>query len=254
MGQGLIVALVTTVLGCSGMFATSRLAASGYLVEIGNKRIWMDAGAGTWRHLLERMHYADLDGIILSHRHPDHVTDLFQAYHARRYGGPEPLDPIPLWAPQETIDRITAFIAELDVSFDMHAVRAGDSFDYDGARIAFFSMVHPAETVGVRIERDGVVVAYSADTGPDGDLEALAAGADVFLCEATFQDADRGWTGHMSASQAGTAAARAEAAKLVLTHLRPGLDVALSIEEARRTAEGVEVELAADGQRLEISA
>lgn len=245
-------ALVTTVLGSSGIFATPERAASGYLVEFGTTRLWMDAGAGTWRHLLEKIAYPELDAVILSHRHPDHVTDVFQAYHARQYGGVEPLAPIPLWAPQETLDCITAYLSELDLSFDMRAVKGGDSIDYGGATIRFFTMAHSAETVGVRIEHDGATVAYSADTGPDGELQGLAAQADVFLCEATFQDSDTGWMGHMSASQAGTATTEAGAAKLVLTHLRPGRDFSLSLSEAQRTCKSAEVQLATDGQRLEI--
>ncbi|MDQ4142263.1 MAG: MBL fold metallo-hydrolase [Actinomycetota bacterium] len=254
MGQGLAdMGFVTTVLGSSGIFATPERAASGYLVEFGETRLWMDAGAGTWRHLLSNIAYPDLDAVILSHRHPDHVTDVFQAYHARQYGGPEPLARIPLWAPQETLESITAYLGELDSSFDLCAVKGGDSIDYAGATISFFSMAHSAETVGIRIEYDGGTLAYSADTGPDGELQGLAARADVFLCEATFQDSDGGWMGHMSASQAGAATAEAGAAKLVLTHLRPGRDFALSLAEAQRTCGGAQVQLAVDGQRLEIA-
>ncbi len=246
-------AFSATVLGCSGVFATEERAASGFLVELNSKRIWMDAGGGTWRNLLQRIHYPEVDAIILSHRHPDHVSDVFQAYHARQYGGPDPLDPIPLWAPQETIDHITAYLGELGASFDLHPVKGGESLEYEGARIEFFSMFHPAETVGVRIEHTGGVLAYSADTGPQADLQALAAQADVFICEATFQDSDGGWLGHMSASQAGAAAAEAGAAKLLLTHIRPGKNFDLSLDEARRPCGQAEVELAADFQRLEIS-
>ncbi len=245
--------LAVTILGSSGMYGTLERAASGYLVEVAGARIWIDAGGGTWRNLLQHVHYAEIDGVILTHRHPDHVIDIFQAFHARHYGGREPLDSIPLWAPQETIERITAFSSELSRAFAMTKVTAGDEVPVDGAAISFFAMAHPTETVGVRVEHGGSVLAYSADTGPTSNLRLLAKGADVFICEATLQDADPEWEGHMKASEAGTAAVDAGAAHLVLSHLPPGRDLGLTLAEAQRTCQGIAVELAGDGRRLEIS-
>ena len=65
-----------TVLGSSGMFPTSERACAGYLVEIGDKKIWLDAGSGSWRNLVKTCSYAELDGVILTHRHPDHHSAL----------------------------------------------------------------------------------------------------------------------------------------------------------------------------------
>jgi ribonuclease BN (tRNA processing enzyme) len=77
------VKIKVTVLGSSGVFATRDRACAGYLVDLGDAKIWMDAGAGTWRNLITQMDYTQLDGVLLSHRHPDHTSDVYQAYHAR---------------------------------------------------------------------------------------------------------------------------------------------------------------------------
>jgi ribonuclease BN (tRNA processing enzyme) len=74
------------------------------------------------------------------------------------------------------------------------------------------------------------------------------------LCEATLQDADEPWYGHMSASQAGAAAADLGVDRLLLTHLPPGRDPDVSLAQARAACGRVQAELAAEGQRLEISA
>jgi ribonuclease BN (tRNA processing enzyme) len=248
---GQTVTLAVTVLGSSAMFATRERAASGYLLEVGDSRVWLDAGAGTWQHLLGIMRYEDIDGIILTHRHPDHTTDFFQAFHARHYGETQPLPPIPLWAPAETIDCVQAFCPDIKESFELHAVSGGQSIDLNAAAVLFLNMEHPPETVGVRVETERFVLAYSADTGPDADFPSLAGGADLFLCESTFQDSDGPWSGHMRASQAGSVAAEVGVRRLVLTHLPPRRDVGVSLAEARRNAADVEVELAMDGQRLE---
>lgn len=244
--------LTVTVLGSSGMYATMERACAGYLVDTGEGEILLDCGAGTWRNLLSRTDYRSLAGVILSHRHPDHVSDLFQLFHARRYGSDGSLPPIPLWAPAETLERLTGFAKELDESFELHSVSPGDVLEIAGAGFGYHLMAHPPTTVGVRVQKDGAVFAYSSDTGPSGDLDALAADADVFVCEATLQDSDDTWEGHMSASQAGAAAARAGAKKLVLTHLPPGRDAGLSLTEAHKSSGGCEVQIATDGLKVRV--
>lgn len=241
-----------TVLGSSGMFATTQRACAGYLVETDGLRLWLDAGAGAWRNLLEQVPYASIDGVILTHCHPDHTTDVFQALHARQYGGPEPLPPIPLWAPQETLDRLRGFDHGIDESFKLVRVSAGDRIEVGDVTFDFVGMAHPRETVGTRITRGRGVLAYSADTGPAADLRALAERAELFICEATLQDSDRLWEGHLSARQAGSIAADLQVGQLLLTHLPPGRDVLLSLAQAQATAGDVAVALAMDGQRFEV--
>jgi ribonuclease BN (tRNA processing enzyme) len=245
--------LAITVLGSSGMFATAERACAGYLVEIGDKRIWMDAGAGTWQHLLRYMDYADLDGVLLTHRHPDHTTDVFMAYHARWLGGPEPLEPIPLWAPAETLELVSAFYDVTEEGFTLHEIDDGGSLEMDDARIRFVRMAHPPHTLGVRIERGDSVVAYSADGGEEADFAGLAGEAGLFICESTLQDRDDLWYGHLRASQAGRIASDVGARLTVLTHLPPGRNHEESLAEAQ-AAGNADVLLAFDGLRLEVKA
>jgi ribonuclease BN (tRNA processing enzyme) len=202
-------------------------------------------------NLLRSIEYRAIDAILLTHRHPDHVSDVFMAYHAREYGTEESLDPIPLWAPQETIDAIVGLVPFLEESFVLKSIQPGDKISVGRATLRFVEMVHPPDTVGVRIEHEDAVVAYTADTGPTADLEDLASGADLFICEATMQG-DDSWEGHMNARQAGEAAAQSEVAKLVLTHLPPGKDVGLTLSEAQASCGGITVQLADDGQRHEV--
>ncbi|MDQ3784294.1 MAG: MBL fold metallo-hydrolase [Actinomycetota bacterium] len=244
--------LAVTVLGSSGMFATIERAASGYLLEVDGRRIWLDAGAGTWRNLLRLTEYADLDGVILSHVHPDHSTDVFQCYHARTFGEPEPLPVIPLWAPAQVIDRVSSFAEEVDGAFDLRAIAAGESFSIGDAQVTLFEMAHPVETVAVRIEHEDLILAYTADTGIDGDLATLAEGAGLLISEATLQDSDGAYEGHLSARQAAEVARKAGVTRLVLTHLPPGRDLRVSLAEARAAAPDVHAVLAADGERYEV--
>lgn len=235
------------------MWATPERACAGYLLDLDGSKVLLDCGAGVWRNLQAQVDPTSIEGVILSHRHPDHVSDVFQIFHSRLYGGEAPLPEIPLWAPAETLERLTAFSKELDQAFHLSSISAGDNISIGGAELAFFPMAHPPDTVGVRIQMDGAAFAYSSDTGPTADLDALAQGADVFVCEATLQDSDDPWEGHMRASQAGEAGARAGARKIVLTHLPPGRDAGLSLAEAHKASGEADVQLAADGLNLEVT-
>jgi ribonuclease BN (tRNA processing enzyme) len=246
------VSCVFTVLGSSGMYATVERAASGYLLETEGKRVWIDAGPGTWRNLQARCDWRDVDAVVLSHRHPDHTTDLFQMFHARQYGDPEPKPPIPLHAPQEALDRLVSFTDGLVESFDLVPIDEDDEIEFGGTRFTFTRMAHPADTLGVRLEHSGSVLAYTADTGPEADFKALARDADFFFCEATFQVEDEEWEGHLHAALAGKIAAEQGCRHLVLTHLPPGRDLSLSLEQATATAGDAEVILAEDGLRFDL--
>ena len=242
-----------TPLGCSAMYATAENAASGYLVDLDGFKLWMDCGGGTWQKLVSLMDFADVSGVLLTHRHPDHTIDLFQLFHARLYGERD-LRSIPLWAPEEAVARITGFSTELEETFDITTVEAGAVIDIGGAKALLVEMKHSVQTCGVRIEHEGAVLAYTADTGPDSDFRTLAADANVFICEATFQDSDQPWwEGHMSATQAGRVAAEVSASRLVLTHLPPGRDPQVSLDEATREAGSASVQLAVPGVAIEVA-
>ena len=243
--------LAVTVLGSSAMYASLDRAASGYLLEVDDTTLWLDAGGGTWRNLLSVTDYRSLDGIVLTHRHPDHTIDVFQAFHARAYGDTEPLPPLPLWAPSETLTHLNGFTNDLIKAFTPIAISDASVLELGSARLTFTSMAHPAETLGVRVETGSGVLAYSADSGPGADFRRLGADADVFICEATFQDSDEEWEGHLRASQAAAVASEIGARSLVLTHLPHERDLEMSLKEARAAGE-VEVLLAQDHMRIEV--
>jgi ribonuclease BN (tRNA processing enzyme) len=108
-------------------------------------------------------------------------------------------------------------------------------------------------TLGVRIEAGGQVLGYTADTGPTPELEPLAEGAGLLVAEASWQEdgTDRPPI-HLTAREAGEAATRAAAGRLMLTHIRPYLDWQRSRQEAA-DAFGGEVMVAAEGETVAVS-
>ncbi len=247
-----------TVLGCSGTYPAAGQPASGYLVEWGGATIWVDAGPGTFDALSERTEPGELDAVVVSHRHPDHCTDLFALYHYLAFG-PGGRVPVAVFVPEGAADHLAAFTGGDTGSgafrrlLDFRTVGDGDTAAVGGLTLRFASASHSVPTVGVRLEAGGRSLAYSADTGPGGGVPGLAEGADVFLCEATYQDprSQHDYPYHLTASEAGAMAREAGAARLILTHLPPALDAQRSMGEAA-TAYGSEVELAVPGMEVHV--
>ncbi len=86
------------------------------------------------------------------------------------------------------------------------------------------------------VERPGQVVAFVMDTAWCEGALALAEGADLLVCEATFASSEAGLAaarGHLTASDAGRLAAESGARRLLLTHFsRRYQDVQALVEEA----------------------
>src|SRR5690606_3321297 len=74
----------------------------------------------------------------------------------------------------------------------------------------------------VRLSAQGRSLVYSADSGESEELVGLAAGANLFLCEATLTAEEQAPPGlHLNAQQAGEHAARAGVERLLVTHVPP---------------------------------
>ncbi len=80
----------------------------------------------------------------------------------------------------------------------------------------------------------------------------MARDADLFVAEATYQDASSKAFFHMSATQAAEHAKAAGAKRLMLTHILPTLDREVSRDEAAAAFDGV-IDLAEDGTTIEIA-
>jgi len=105
--------------------------------------------------------------------------------------------------------------------------------------------------LGFRLETDGVVFAYTGDTGPTHDVEKLARGADLLLSEATWQDREDLLPFHLSARQAAIHAREAGVGGLVLTHIWPTLDTDVSRAQAAEEYHGP-LDVAVEGASFEV--
>jgi ribonuclease BN (tRNA processing enzyme) len=248
-----------TVLGSSGAYPAAGGAASGYLLQHDGASIALDFGTGALANLQRHIPQERLDAIVLSHEHMDHCLDLYPMYVARFFSR-EPVDTLPLYAPPGTLDRIAALEdeqgrRELRGVFDLHEVEAGSEFDVGPFRIATRLLPHWVPNSGMRISTDGEVLCYTGDTGPSDEIEAIARDADLLVIEASWQDHDlerKLQPFHLTARQGAEHAARAGAARMVLSHFWPGMDREVSREQASEAFDG-ELLLASEGMTVEVA-
>lgn len=243
------------VLGASGSWPAPGGATSGYLLSHEGYNLWIDMGTGTLARVQEHVSHAQVHAAVISHSHPDHYVDLHTLFYARFFH-PEPLAPLPVFMPSEAFDRISCAVgqrtaAAMRETFDVREVEPGASFDLGPFRLQTRPMRHTVPTLGLRVEADGQVLAYTGDTAPTEEIEAIARESALLLAEATYLDVDQRAPLHLSARRAGEFAARSAAARLVLTHLWPTIDPERARTEAMATFPG-RVTLAVEGLRLDL--
>jgi ribonuclease BN (tRNA processing enzyme) len=244
------------VLGAQGTWPGAGGENCGYLITQDGYHLWVDAGTGTFARLQQVIDVDAVGAMLITHGHPDHFMDIIPTFYARHYGGlGEP--GLPLWSPGGFTDIAAMLVEEqgrnvMAEAYSFETAEAGKVFELGPFRITPFEMQHIGVlTLGYRLQTDGAVLAYTGDTGVCDAAIELAADADLFLSEATYQNHSTLYPFHLSAAQAGEVASKAGVNHLVLTHLTPELDHLVSIREAAETFQGP-IDIAVPGMVLEV--
>lgn len=235
---------------------------SSFLVSAGPSRALLDCGPGTLALLKERDLAGELDAIVISHMHQDHMLDLlpYARYRALRalYRGTEVWKRPRLFVPREgglrTLLALSAvWFGDRDVyedAFDLVEYDEGDRANLGALEITFRRTLHSSPCFAPRVTDGRSTVFYSGDAGYASNLASHAGGADLMVCDATFLRPDPHWTdrkGHMTGELAGKLAAEAGAKRLVLVHLGPDRSEHVPNLEKAKAAFGGVVDLGQAG-------
>jgi ribonuclease BN (tRNA processing enzyme) len=232
-----------TVIGCSPAWPNPGGACSGYLVD---DRLLLDCGPGVLAKLREREPWPTVEAIAITHLHLDHWGDLVPWVWGNLFGPGRDSRPA-LWLPPGSREALKPLLARLgsedmlDRAFEVTEYESRRPFTTAGLEVTAIPVVHYSiDAYGFRVQGDSRLFAYSGDSGPCPALTEIAAGADLFLCEATLERGelegdDRGHLDVDEAVEAGSGAKR-----LVLTHRPRELPVPDGIEMAY---DGLELEL-----------
>jgi ribonuclease Z len=193
----------------------------------------------------------DLDGLIVTHHHPDHIYGvpilLMNLWLLGRRGT------FPIYGPQKTLQVIQGIMDLyerdtwpdfLDIDFrEIPLVPDTPVISDKVISISASPVAHVIPAIGLRMtnQQTGKVLAYTSDTMRDPRAVHLARDADILIHEATGE-----YFGHSTGSDAAHDALEANAKRLVLIHY-PAVrgDPQAVLEEAKSFFQG-SVELAED--------
>ena len=236
-----------TVLGKSPSWQDVDGACSGYLIQGGGQVVLLDCGPGVFAKLRKHVAYEDVDAVVISHLHADHILDLVTFASGIRYRPWPGEPPRPrLLAPPggpEAFAQVCAGAGmtadHLELAFELSVYDPAEALALGALAVRFQPVPHYIPANAVEFAEGEARFTFGADCGPSQALCEFAAGTDLLMLEATLPEPeppdDRG---HLTALEAGEHAARAGARQLVLTHFTAELGAVRLVAEARRSFDG----------------
>jgi ribonuclease BN (tRNA processing enzyme) len=263
-----------TVLGKSPSWQDAGGACSGYLVRDEDTVLLLDCGNGVFSKLRSHIDYVDVDAVVISHLHADHMLDLVPYSYALTYAPrQQPVAIPPFWEgtdnpakPQlhvpaggrETFRRIVGAWGNEDLienAFELREYDSAEVLSVGTMEIRFHPVPHylPTHAIGVRSLGNGAGrMVYGADCSPTEELVEFARDTDLLIIEATLPRPERdGVRGHLTPAEAGDHGRRAGAHRLVITHISDEMDQEWARAEAESTFGGA-VDVAREGATYEL--
>ena len=256
-----------TILGGAAAWPNPGQGCSSYLVSSDAAQIVLDCGPDTLHVLRAQMNYADVDAVIISHLHSDHMLDLIPWRYGLKYGATRATHLLPLWLPPGGIDWLRRLGSALatpgdaeddfwDSAFDLREFDPSEALTIADLSITFAPTQHFIPCFAIRINHpSGRSLTYSSDLGVIDSLVAFAHGSTTLLVEATevthAPSVAVEQRGHITAEEAGQLGTLAQVESIVLTHLwceRPTTDV---LDAARSTFTG-DLSIATAGLRINV--
>lgn len=251
-----------TILGRSPASPNPGEACAGYLVEGGGSRVLVDIGPGVVAQLLRRHHPDELDAIVVSHMHADHMLDLVTLRYVYPWRGHPKEQRLRVILPPGSADQVLDLARgagnprHFEDAFQLSEHDGSSALAFEGMTLTPVETMHFIPCWGFRAEADGKLLGYTADTGPCDAVSTIADGSDLFLSEATLRTLDEDaqppeQRGHLLPEEAGRAARDAGARRLMLTHLPADGDGSWA-RTAASDAYGADAEIAEPARTYEI--
>jgi ribonuclease BN (tRNA processing enzyme) len=259
-----------TVLGKSPSWQDAGGACSGYLVQHEGTTLLVDCGNGVFGKLRRFVDYVDVDAVVLSHLHADHMLDLVPYSYALTYAPRQQPVPVHIWPGTDTparpplhappgaravFRRIVGAWGNEDLienAFDLQEYDPSSTLSVGPLTLRFCFVPHFVPTWAIEISVAGRRFTYGADSSPSPALIEFAKDTDFLIMEATRPRPERtGIRGHLTPGEAGEHGRQAGARRLVITHVSDELGERWAREEAERTF-GASVEVAREGAVYEL--
>ncbi|MEJ2264044.1 MAG: ribonuclease Z [Anaerolineales bacterium] len=246
-----------TVLGAGTCIPHENFSTAGYLVMLDGFPLLLDAGPGTIARMAAHgVSYQELDVVLITHLHPDHVLDLLTLLQAN--------NATPGWSRQKSLtiigcQGIQTFLEAQFRLFDglepeTYSLKiyemGAELINFESWNVTSVFSMHTPASLAYRISHQGKALVYSGDAASPDNLTHLAREASLLLCECSLP---RGWetADHLSPQQIGILAQKARVERVVLTHRYPQSIEADVVSDVKAYFDG-EVMAAIDGWSTEV--
>ena len=205
-----------TLLGTGTCQIEFERRASSVLLELDETYILFDCGHGVVQRLLERgiRHY-QVEHVILSHFHPDHVSDLIPFLHAGAYSQRDPRSKdVHIYGPvgvQRLVDGLMNIygldFSQLSFQVHTHEIAAGP-FTVSGHPFEFVSLP-PAGNHGIRFSHGNKTYALTGDSHFHNEEIVFLQAADLAVID----------SGHLTDAEIVALASISQTNVIVCSHL-----------------------------------
>jgi len=259
-----------TILGSGTSIIKKDRLAPGYLIELDSgESLLFDCGGTVAQRFVDiNFDYTNLNHILISHPHPDHMGGLISLLHCLA------LKSMYSKMAREKTRKKTLFlhgypgfvkayktlrktiIAESIETYPLEVIEYKDEkIKYPEFVLETKVVLHAEklfDSIALRLEADKKVFVYSGDSKYCRQLIGLAKDADLALFDSASEEEGLGTKGyHMTPQGAGRAAQEAGVKKLVLTHHYDIKPLQKVLKEARKYFSG-EIVVAEDLMRIKI--
>lgn len=189
--------------------------------------ILLDCGSGAISRLQHYVRPENLDAIVLSHLHNDHMCDLLPlAYYLQ-----VKCVKLDLFMPQcdcpqadfiKTLDCYN--IKYYDESTKViigHEKNNGEKLNTGSMNLSFFKMIHPLLSFAVKVSCGGKTLFYSGDTTINNNITQNIGDCDILLMDGG--KADGSSAQHMSLAEIVNIAEKSKI-QTIVTHINPSLE------------------------------
>ncbi|MCD6319472.1 MAG: MBL fold metallo-hydrolase [Candidatus Desulfofervidaceae bacterium] len=238
--------LEVIVIGSGTGVPSLKRASPALVVKTYQTCILLDSGPGTLRQLLKvNIHFSNLDVILYTHLHPDHITDLIHFLFACKYTPAFTREkPVFIFGPRgflsfyEQLEKAFGhWIAVPEDKVSLSEISSPSIWAHEDVIITPFATFHTENSQGYILQSEGKKVVYTGDTDFDESLIKVVENADLLICEASFPSNYK-VEGHLTPVLAGKLAAEAKVKSLLLTHFYPECEAIDIVEECSQVYTG----------------
>ncbi len=215
-----------TFIGSGDAFGSGGRFQACIMVDHSTGRFLLDCGATSIVALKQaQIETRTIDTVFVSHLHGDHFGGIpflvLDGQFSRREKD------LVVAGPAGSKERTRVLMetlfpgsstTERRFALDVREIAPGEA-EIDGVRVKTFLAAHGsgAPPHSYRVEVDGVVIAYSGDTAWTESIPEIAAGADLFICEA--YTLDRPVPNHLTVAQLNEHRGQLTPKRTILTHM-----------------------------------